>query len=319
MRVTIAADGFLHPDHMPALPYDVALIPHEDRDGLRIALATADALVTRRVDVSEALLEGTRSLKLIQQVGTGTDRIDLAAAARCGVAVANTPGAPSPAVVEHAFLLILAALRNLPAQLAAMRAGGWSGPDVWEGRELGGSTLGVLGYGVIGRSIADRALAFGARVIVTTRTRPAEPIAGVSFVGLDVLLRESDVLVLAPALTPETRGLISREAIAAMKPGAILVNIARGAVVDEAALLDALQTGHLGAAALDAFVEEPLPADSPFRFLPSVIATPHTAGSSRQSRQRIWDQISDNLQRLAQGEPLRNIVNGVTGKVPLQP
>jgi phosphoglycerate dehydrogenase-like enzyme len=309
IRVTIARDGFLDPDHTPRLNHDLLFVPCEDVSALARSLARADALVTRRANVNDELLGGAAKLRLVQQVGTGTDRIDFTATSRRGIAVANTPGAPAPAVVEHTFLLILALLRGLPAQLEAVRAGAWSAQDVWEGRELGGSTLGILGYGAIGSGVAERALAFGATVIVTTRTVPQMPPPGVRFVDLDTLLRESDVLVLAPALNAQTRALIDRKALAAMKPTALIINVSRGAVIEESALIEALAAGRLAGAGLDAFMYEPLPLDSPFRRMSRVVATPHSAGSSQQSRRRIWDQIADNLDNLAEGRPLRNVVD----------
>jgi phosphoglycerate dehydrogenase-like enzyme len=291
------------------MPYELDLVPCEDRRGLEKSLAEAVALVTRRADINDALLAQANRLRLIQQVGVGTDRIDLAAATRRGIAVANTPGAPSTAVIEHAFLLMLAAARNFAGQVDTVRRGAWSGVEVWEGTELCGSTIGIVGYGSIGRGLARRARAFDARVLVSTRTPPVEPQEGIAFTTLATLLHESDMLVLAPALTPQTRGLIGRAELARMKPSAILVNISRGAVLDEPALLESLRAGRLRGAALDAFAQEPLPADSPLRNTPGLLATPHIAGSSQQSRRRIWDQIMANLEHLANGDPLQALVN----------
>ena len=310
MKVTIAADGFLDPAETPAMPYRLDFVAYDDVPALKRSLEDADALVTRRADVNDALLEHAGRLKLVQQVGTGTDRIDFKAIERRGIAAANTPGAPSNAVVEHAFLLMLAALRNLPAQIDAIRAGKWSGTEVWQGREIAGATVGIVGFGAIGNEIAKRAVAFGAKVLVTTRTIPCAPWPSVEFLDLNALLKRSDVLVLAPALTPRTRGMIGAAELALMKPTALLVNVSRGAIVDEAALIAALGAGQLRGAALDAFVTEPLPADSVLRHMPNVLATAHTAGSSEQSRQRIWDQIVENLARLADGRIPRNIVAG---------
>lgn len=310
MKVVIAADGFLDPDETPAMPHELVFVPYDDVPALTLALEDADALVTRRADVNEALLAGAGRLKLVQQVGTGTDRIDFAAIERHAMAAANTPGAPSNAVVEHAFLLMLAALRDLPAQLDAIRAGRWSGTEVWQGREIAGATVGIVGFGAIGSAIARRALAFEAQVVATTRTIPCAPWPNVAFTDLETLLKRSDILVLAPALTPRTRGMIGAAELALMKPTAILVNVSRGAVVDEGALIAALEAGRLRGAALDAFVTEPLPKDSVLRRMPNVIATPHTAGSSQQSRRRIWDQIVENLARLSDGRIPKNIVAG---------
>ena len=309
LRVTVAKDGFLDPASTPAMAHELRFVPYDDVAALRAALAGADALLTRRADVTEELLRHAPRLRLVQQVGIGTDRIDLAGARRLGVAVANTPGAVSPAVMEHVFLLILACLRNLAAQIDCVRSGGWSGTEVWEADEICGATVGVLGYGSVGRGIASRALAFEARVLINDR-RPIETLPpGMQQVDLHTLLRESDILVISASLTPETRGLIGRAELALMRPTALLVNTARGAIVDQQALLDALKGGGLRGAALDAFTQEPLPADSVLRNLPNVLASPHTAGSTRQSRDRIWRQMQANLDRLAANEPLLNIVN----------
>ena len=309
LSVTVAADGFLDPRTAPAMDHDLEFVPYDDAAALSVSLAAADALVTRRVNVTADLLRGAPRLRLVQQVGIGTDRIDLAGARRAGVPVANTPGAVSTAVVEHTFLLILASLRRLADQIECIRSGGWSGSEVWTGQEIAGCTFGILGYGSIGRALATRALAFEARVLVTARTPLRDALPGVEQVELHALLRECDVLVIAASLTPQTRGLIGAGELALMKPSALLVNIARGAIIDEQALIAALATGRLLGAAIDAFTVEPLPAGSPLRNLPGVLATPHSAGSSRRSRERIWVQMRGNLERLARGEALLNVVN----------
>lgn len=308
MRVTIATDGFLSPAQMPELPYTLDLVPCTDRAGLLASLQHAEAIVTRRTDFDAPLLAQAPQLKLIQQVGVGTDRIDLAAARRHHIAVSNTPGAPSPAVVEHAFLLMLALARDASNQIDAVRAGRWSTDDVWQSIELAASTVGVVGYGSIGRTLAARLTAFGARVIVFTRF-PNDAGSGVRCVDLDTLLEQSDFVVLVPALTPKTRGMIGASQLSRMKPSAFLVNISRGAIIDELALCDALISGRLRGAAIDTPREEPLPIGSPLREAPRLLITPHIGGSTRQSKDRIWSQISANLQRLAAGEPLQNRVD----------
>lgn len=310
LRVVIATDGFLEPETTPAGPYDPVFVPHDDVPALLAALDGSAALVTRRVNVDRALLAGARSLRLVQQVGIGTDRIDLECARQMDIAVANTPGATSNAVVEHCFMLTLASLRNLVDQADAMRRGGWSGASVWEGEEIAGKTVGIIGYGSIGSDLARRFLAFGARVVVGTRTVPDSRPDGIGFVSLPALLAQSDIVVVAAGLNASTRGMIGRAELASMKEGALLVNIARGAIVDEEALVEALASGRIRAA-LDAYTVEPLPAGASLRAMPEAVLTPHSAGSSRQSRDRIWRQMSDNLARLASGRALENIVNGV--------
>ncbi len=315
MRVTIATDGFLEREATPAMEHELVFVAHDDSSALSASLAGSDALVTRRAQVTAELLRSGTRLRLVQQVGVGTDRIDLAAASALSISVANTPDAPSNAVVEHAFLLILAALRGFVAQVNAMRDGGWSGAEVWNGEEIAGKTVGIIGFGSIGRELARRCVAFGANVLASTRTIPAQAPVGTAFVDLPMLLRRSGIVVVAASLTPETRGLLGRSELAMMSSSAILVNIARGAIVDEEALIEALRAGRLRGAALDAYSREPLPADSPLRTLPNVLPTPHSAGSSRQSRERIWRQMLDNLDRLAAGRDLVSVVNAADLRV----
>lgn len=309
LRVTVIAGGVLDPGTAPASRHDLAFVPLGDTKTLKKSLADADAFVTRQVLVTDELLSVCNRLRLVQQVGAGINRIDLAAAGARGIPVANTPGAPTIAVAEHMVLLILAALRSLPAQIEALRAGRWPTTDVWENDEICGRTVGLIGYGSIGRAFTKHMLAFEAKMLVTTRTRPLEAPHGVRFVDLETLLSESEILVIAAPLTPETEGMIGAKELAKMKPSALFVNVGRGAIVDEAALHEALTKGRIRGAALDVFVDEPLPLDSPFRALSNVIMTPHSGGSTKHARGRIWAAAMDNLDRLASGRELINIVN----------
>ncbi len=309
LRVTIAADGMLEPETTPPMRHELSFPRYNDPEALAASLAEADALVCRRVNVTPALLTRAPRLRLVQQVGIGTDRIDLAEAGARGVRVANTPGAVSNAVVEHTFMIMLAALRSLETQMAAMRSGGWSGGEVWAGEEFAGKTVGIIGYGSIGADIARRSAVFGARVIVHTRTPRLETPHGIRFVDLATVLAESDILVLAAGLNAQTRGMLGRAELERLKPSVLFVNIARGVMVDEVALAEMLASGRIRHAAIDAFAIEPLPADSVLRRLPNVVLTPHSAGSARQSSERIWRQMKENLDRLADGRDLVNVVN----------
>ena len=313
LRVTIATDGFLEPETTPAMDHELTFAPVSDPAAFAAAVKDADAVVSRRWNVSAGLLASTPMprLRLIQQVGVGTDRIDLPGARAHGIDVCNTPGAPTMAVIEQTFLLILARLRDMAAQQETIRKGEWSHARDWENREIAGSTVGIYGLGSIGRGVATRALAFEARVLATGRADrpPSDVPAGVEIVDLPTLMKQSDILVVAAALTPETQGVIGREKLALMKPSAVIVNIARGAIVEEDAMVEMLRDGRLAGAALDAFTREPLPMDSPLRGLPNVVLTPHAGGATQQSRARIWAHMRDNLDRLASGRPLRNVVN----------
>jgi phosphoglycerate dehydrogenase-like enzyme len=238
-------------------------------------IGTAEVVLNIRATsrFTERVFAACPNLKLVSVWGTGTDHVDLASAARHGVTVRNTPGVSARSIAEHALALLFAVARRIPEMDAATRNGAWP-----RGRsiELYGKTCGVIGYGAIGRQFARLAVALGMRVIVWTMH--PERYAGVEFVELDVLYRTSDVVSLHLRLSPETRGLVSATQFAMMKPGAILINTARGAIVDEEAMIEALATGRIAGAGLDVFATEPLPPHHPLTLLGNVVLTPHCAG-----------------------------------------
>lgn len=256
-------------------------------------LARAQALIVRsETQVSERLIAQAPGLVLIARAGTGVDNIDVAAATRRGVAVINAPGANTVSAAEHTFALLLAAMRKIPWAVASMRSGGWD-RTAFAGSELRGKTIGVVGLGRVGSHVATIARAFGMRVLAHDPYLPESRARelGVDLLPLDELLPRVDVVTLHLPLTPETRHLIDRRRLALMRPTAILVNTARGALVDEAALLEALERGTLGGAALDVFDAEPLPADSPLRACDKVILTPHLAASTAEAQERVAQEI----------------------------
>jgi phosphoglycerate dehydrogenase-like enzyme len=235
------------------------------------------------------VFEACPRLRLVSVWGTGTDHVDLAAAARHGVAITNTPGVSAISIAEHTLALLLAAARRIPQIDAATRAGGWPrGQSV----ELYGKTCGIIGLGAIGRQFARLAAAIGMRVIAWTM----HPRPGDSIVPLDELYRSSDVISMHLRLSPETVGFLGAPQFALMKKSAILINTARGAIIDEAAMLDALTSGRIAAAGLDVFTTEPLPKDHPLGKLSNVVITPHCAGVTpealeaglRMSVENIW-------------------------------
>ncbi len=275
---------------------------------------TEDALHARlsRGDVRAVILRGSRpfttrvlaaakGLQLIAKNGAGIDSVDLAEAARRGIGVCVAPGANADAVAEHAIALMLALVRDLPALDRKLRAGGWEGTG-WQGRDFRGSVVGIVGFGAIGRATAQLAQALGAQVRVWRRAGQAEGFAVER--DLNALLEQVDILSLHCPLNDDTRGLIGAAELARMKPGAIVINTARGAVIDEAALIDALERGHLGAAGLDTFEAEPLAADSPLRRLPNVLITPHVAGVTRQAALRVATTTAQNVIDVLAGKPL---------------
>jgi D-3-phosphoglycerate dehydrogenase / 2-oxoglutarate reductase len=242
-------------------------------DALIERIGDAETVLNIRSSVkfTDRVFAACPRLRLISVWGTGTDHIDLDAAARHGVTVRNTPGVSAISIAEHTLALLLAVARRIPQVDAATRAGGWPrGQSV----QLYGKTCGIIGLGAIGRQFARIASGFGMRVIAwTMHPKPGDPI-----VELDELYRTSDVVSMHLRLSPETTGFIGAREFGLMKQSAILVNTARGAIVDEPALLDALTSGRIAGAGLDVFTVEPLPARHPLSQLSNVVITPHCAG-----------------------------------------
>jgi D-3-phosphoglycerate dehydrogenase len=237
-------------------------------------------------------------LRLLSVWGTGTDHIDLASAAQHGVTVTNTPGVSARSIAEHALALLFAVARRIPEMDAATRLGTW---PRGRGVELFGKTCGVIGYGAIGRQFARLAAALGMRVVVWTM-HPAR-YADVEFVELDELYRTSDVVSLHLRLSPQTESFVSAAQFGLMKPGAILINTARGAIVHEEALIEALATGGIAGAGLDVFVAEPLPPHHPLTGLGNVVLTPHCAGITPEALEAGLRMAVDNIWNFFEGRP----------------
>jgi len=249
-----------------------------------------------------------RRLRLLQTIGAGVDAVLPAPDLPERVQITNARGAHEPEMSEFALALILALSKRLPMAMAQQREHTWK---LFGTYGLSGKTLGVLGLGAIGHAVARRATALGMRVIGTKRN--PEPLAEVDRVlppsETREVLAESDVVIVTLPRTPETEGLLDADAIAAMKPGAQLVNVARGGIVDEAALATALREGGLSGAALDVFEEEPLPASSPLWDTPNLLVTPHVAGISRDYMARVGEIFFENIRRLESGDRLLNLVD----------
>ena len=274
----------------------------------------ADVLVVSGLWRNSLLSSGSK-LRFVQSFSAGTDQYDKALFAKHGVRLANAQGANERAVAEHAIALILALTRQLHLARDNQRARRWRGmigDRALREQELGGKTLVIVGFGRIGMRLAALAKAFGMRIIGVRRTARPEPELAdqvVAQADLAQALARADVVALTCPLTPETEGLFSAATLAALKPGALLINVARGKVVEEVALLAALADGRVGAAALDCFFEEPLPAQSAFWTLPNVLITPHSAGETERYEENVVDILVDNLERLFRGETvLRNQV-----------
>jgi lactate dehydrogenase-like 2-hydroxyacid dehydrogenase len=296
--------------HLGSLGHEVRVGPEEPptrpeiEDGIRGATAAVLTL-TEQVDAELFAVAGSQ-LRVVANVAVGFDNIDLAAARAAGVAVTNTPGVLDRASADHTFALILAVTRRITEGDRLIRS---REPWVWGPRMLvgldvsAGATLGILGYGRIGKAVARRALAFDMRVLATSRgATPGTVDDGVSFVDTETLLAESDVVSVHTPLTPQTRHLIDAAALATMKPGAYLINTARGGVVDESALVQALRSGHLRGAALDVFEGEPV-VNPELLDAPGLVLTPHTASAGEATRDAMGMLAIDNVAAVLAGRP----------------
>jgi D-3-phosphoglycerate dehydrogenase len=279
-------------------------------DGLAAALRDADAIVVRSaVQVDDALMEHAPKLRVIGRAGVGVDNVDAEAATRRGIVVMNTPGANAVAVAELTVGLMLALARKLPAANSSMHAGKWDKKSL-QGAELKGKTLGILGLGRIGIEVAKRARGFGLEIIGSDPFVSAAVARenGIRLVSLDELIAGSDYLTLHVGLTPQTAGVINARSLAAMKKGVRIINCARGELVEDAALVEALKSGQVGGAALDVFIVEP-PKDSPYFGLDNVILTPHIAGSTAEAQEAVGMQIARQIRDYLKLGVVQNAVN----------
>jgi glyoxylate reductase len=271
-------------------------------DELRRRTAQADGLLSMLTDrVDAELMESSPRLRAIANYAVGYDNVDVAAATARGIAVGNTPDVLTDATADLAFALLLSAARKLPQAAASVRAGEWV---TWEpgthlGYDVHGATLGIIGGGRIGAAVARRAAGFDMDVLVHSRS---------SGTSLDELLERSDFVSLHCPLTPETRHLIDAGALAKMKPTAILVNTARGPIVDQAALATALHAEAIAGAALDVTEPEPLPADDPLLTAPNLIVVPHVGSATHSAREKMADLAVDNLLAALDGRPMPHAV-----------
>lgn len=280
-------------------------------DRLAAELPRAHALVVRSdTRVTAERLDAAPHLMVIGRAGTGVDNIDVDAATRRGVAVLTAPGANTVSTAEHTIALLLSLLRRVPAAAASMREGRWDRKQ-FAGSELFGKRLGIVGLGRIGIRVARVARAFGMSVVAYDPYLPRERAdeIGAELLPLDEVLTSADVVTLHLPLTDETRQLMNRERLAAMKPGAVLVNAARGGLIDTVALLEALETGRLAGAALDVFDPEPLPADSPLRRQERLLLTPHLAASTAEAQDRVAVEICGYVRDALLTGALRGAVN----------
>jgi D-3-phosphoglycerate dehydrogenase len=296
---------------------EVARASALDAETVTREAAGCAAILTRGTGkIPAGVMEANRELKCVARCGVGLDNIDVAAATRLGIPVVHAPDSSTQSVAEHSLALAFAASRQLSRVDVAVKAGRWSVREGYRGLELAGKTLGVVGLGQIGTRTAELGQALGLRVVTWSPHSRDDRFA---FLPLPKLLETADVVSLHLALTPETRGLIDRAALSRMKHGAILINTARGALIDEAALYDALVSGALGGAGLDVLCDEPPAADHPLLRLENVLITPHAAGLTDTAYRRMCVETVAQVLRILAGQPpnARHVFNYASLPTPL--
>lgn len=306
----------VHPDDLDVSGlYDAVdnwrFFDNTKNEDVAAVIADVDVVVVNKIILNEQNLSLAKNLKLVCVAATGVNNIDLDAAGKRGISVCNARRYATPAVVQHVFTLLLSLTTRLEQYQADVYNGNWTKSEFfclldYPIRELQGLTLGIVGYGELGQAVAKVAEGFGMKVLLAKRDKNDNRD---DRVALNELLPEVDVLSLHCPLTQNTKGLIGEKQLALMKSDALLINTSRGGLVDEKALLNALQENRLGGAALDVLAQEPPPEDYFLlqQKLPNLIITPHTAWASREARQRLIDEIAKNIQAYRQGQP-RNIV-----------
>lgn len=296
-----APDGFV-----------VQVMRSQDRQELLARIRDADFVLVASTRIDAEVVRAAPGLRHIQHQGVGYNNIDVGACAQAGVSVALTPEGTTTGVAEHTFLLVLALYKQLRLTETALRSGGW---PVWEFRtrsfELAGKTMGLVGFGRIGRAVAARARAFEANIVYYDPcpvSAEQERALGVSGVGLDEVLSRSDIVSLHLPLTPETHGCLGARELGLMQAQAILINTARGPLVDETALVEALISGRIAGAGLDVFVAEPPAPDNPLLRLDNVVVTPHIAAGTKDAFVTKMRAAFGNLERVARGvQPLHEV------------
>lgn len=276
-------------------------------------IADAEILLLNKVPITEEILEACPSVRLICCLATGYNVVDIEAAKRRGIPVCNVPAYSTEAVAQFTFALLLELCHRVGHHNRLVHEGAWvSCPNFcfWDTpqMELAGKTMGIIGFGRIGQAVGTIAKAFGMRVLAHSRSQRPEGAAIATYTDLDTLLEQSDVISLHCPLFPETTGLINENTLSKMKDGAILLNTSRGAVLDEAAVAQALHSGKLRGAAMDVLSQEPPSPDNPLLHAPNCIITPHMAWSPIETRQRILDITIQNIRGFLEGRPI-NVVN----------
>jgi glyoxylate reductase len=270
-------------------------------------------LLTEQID--RDLIEKAPNLKIISNMAVGYNNIDVDAASEKGIMVTNTPGVLTETTADLTFALLMATARRIVESEKYLRDGNWKtwSPLLLTGQDIHGATLGIIGLGRIGESVARRAKGFDMNILYHSRSRKpeAEKELGITYTSLETLLKESDFVCVLTPFTPETKNLIGKEELALMKKTSILINTARGGIVNEEALYDTLKSGGIWAAGLDVFAEEPVPLNHPLLTLPNVVVLPHIGSASLKTRIKMADVAAENLIAALEGRIPRNLVNKV--------
>ena len=306
---SLAPQGLRVLEQAPGL--EVVDAPGLSPGDLLEAIRDVDGLVIRSgTKVTGDVIEAGTRLKVIGRAGIGVDNVDVPAATQRGIVVVNTPEGNNVTTAEHAIALLIALARHVPQATASMKAGKWE-KKKFQGMELFNRVLGVVGLGNIGRIVADRARGLGMRVIAADPHIPSDVAQkmDVELVSVDELLERADAITVHVPRTKETTGLLGREAFAKAKPGVLVINAARGGIVDEDALLEALDEGRVGGAALDVFIEEPPPAEHPLLVHDKVICTPHLGASTEQAQRNVSVAVAEQVRDFLLDGTVRNAVN----------
>ena len=289
---------------------DVRIYGLTSPEELPVRIADADIVLCNKVLMTAEVMAAAPKLKYIGLCATGYNNVDLAYARQHGITVCNVPGYSTDAVAQHTFAFILAHYNRVADYHATVAAGDWVRSPVFSYfpmpiAELAGKVIGIVGYGAIGRRVADIAKAFGMSVLVYTRRPCGDPT--VEQVPLDALLSRADIVTLHCPLNEQSAGMMDAAAFARMKEGALFINTARGPLVDESALREALDSGHLGGAGLDVLEIEPMAADCPLYGAPRCLITPHVAWAGRETRERLVAQVADNVRAFLNGTPINTV------------
>jgi phosphoglycerate dehydrogenase-like enzyme len=303
------------------LPVQLIVPQERSRSGALAVADQAEILLgdwSGAIPVTAGLVAASPRLAFVQQPSVGVDSVDVAACTAAGVPVANAGAANAVSVAEWCVGATFAVMRSFVHGDQEMRAGRWPQLEIAQrgGGELTGRRIGIVGMGQIARESAQRYVALGCDVAHWSRTeRTAEEAGGARWLPLDDLLRHAEVLVVLIALAAETRGLLGAEQLALLPSGGFVINAARGGIIDEGALLAAIQAGALAGGALDVYETEPIPADSPLRAEDRLLLSPHAAGATREAQGRLITAVVDNVRRAVSGEPVTDVVNGLTGVI----